>query len=75
MNNDGTLGIGNTSTNININGYSNAGTYGGGSGVIYIGNVTTIPTSNPSSGGLLYIEAGVLKYRGSSGTVTTIAAA
>ena len=75
MNNDGTLGLGNVSTNININGYSTAGTYGGGSGVIYIGNATTIPTSNPSGGGLLYIEAGALKYRGSSGTVTTIALA
>lgn len=75
MNNNGTLGLGNTSTNININGYSTAGIYGGGSGVIYIGNATTIPTSNPSGGGLLYIEAGALKYRGSSGTVTTIALA
>lgn len=75
MNNDGTLGIGNTSTNININGYSTSGTYGGGSGVIYIANATTIPSTNPSGGGLLYIEAGALKYRGSSGTVTTIAAA
>ena len=75
MNNDGTLGLGNVSTNININGYSTAGTYGGGSGVIYIGNATTIPTSNPSGGGLLYIEAGVLKYRGPSGTVTTVAVA
>ena len=75
MNNDGTLGLGNTSTNININGYSTAGIYGGGSGVIYIGNATTTPTTNPSGGGLLYVEAGALKYRGSSGTVTTVAVA
>ena len=34
----------------------------------------TAPTANVS-GGQLYVEAGALKYRGSSGTVTTIAAA
>ena len=33
----------------------------------------TIPTANPSGGGVLYVESGALKYRGSSGTVTTIA--
>jgi hypothetical protein len=35
----------------------------------------TVPTANPTGGGVLYVEAGALKYRGSSGTVTTIAAA
>lgn len=35
----------------------------------------TAPTANPSGGGVLYVEAGALKYRGSSGTVTTIAPA
>ena len=34
----------------------------------------TAPTANVA-GGQLYVEAGALKYRGSSGTVTTIAAA
>ncbi len=29
-------------------------------------------SGNPSGGGLLYVEAGALKYRGSSGTVTTL---
>jgi hypothetical protein len=33
----------------------------------------TAPTANPSGGGVLYVEGGALKYRGSSGTVTTIA--
>jgi hypothetical protein len=33
----------------------------------------TAPTANPSGGGVLYVESGALKYRGSSGTVTTIA--
>ena len=41
---------------------------------IHIANGTA-PTANPTGGGVLYVEAGALKYRGSSGTITTIAAA
>ena len=33
----------------------------------------TAPAANPTGGGYLYVESGALKYRGSSGTVTTIA--
>ncbi len=47
--------------------------FGGGEVVIGIRNATTVPTTNPASGGILYVEAGALKYRGSSGTITTIA--
>jgi len=47
--------------------------FGSGVGVIGIANATTVPSTNPSGGGVLYVEAGALKYRGSSGTVTTIA--
>lgn len=47
--------------------------FGGGAGVVYIKNATTVPTSNPSGGGIIYVQGGALKYRGSSGTVTTIA--
>ena len=32
---------------------------------------TTAPTANLAGGGILYVEAGALKYRGSSGTITT----
>jgi hypothetical protein len=53
----------------------NSASLGGASGVQFIGNATTVPTSNPTGGGILYVEAGALKYRGSSGTVTTIAPA
>jgi len=49
------------------------GTHGGGAAVAFIANATTAPTTNPTGGGVLYVEAGALKYRGSSGTVTTIA--
>jgi len=60
------------SGNIGLNGF---GQYGGGAGVIYISNATTAPTSNPVGGGILYVANGALKYRGSGGTVTTLAAA
>jgi len=51
----------------------NLKSFGGGTKVISIANATAVPTSNPTGGGILYIEAGALKYRGSSGTITTIA--
>lgn len=60
-------------TNIQMNGTTSD--VGGGSGVIGITNRNTAPTTNPASGGVLYAESGALKWRGSSGTVTTIAAA
>ena len=47
--------------------------FGGGGGVLGIRNASTVPASNPSGGGVLYVQNGALKYRGSSGTVTTIA--
>lgn len=42
-----------------------------GSG-IFIGNASSVPTGNPASGGFLYVNAGALTYRGSSGTVTVL---
>ena len=42
---------------------------------LFIGDASAVPTGNPSSGGFLYSESGVLKWRGSSGTVTEIAPA
>ncbi len=53
----------------------NGGSFGGGTFVIFIADRTAAPTSNPTGGGILYVESGALKYRGSSGTVTTIAVA
>ena len=40
-----------------------------------LSNAQTVPTTNPTGGGILYAQAGALYWRGSSGTVTTIAAA
>jgi len=45
-----------------------------GAKVIVMANGTA-PSSSPAGVGQLYVESGALKYRGSSGTVTTIAAA
>ena len=42
--------------------------------VIGMGDATA-PTTSPAGMGQLYVEAGALKFRGSSGTVTTIAPA
>jgi hypothetical protein len=54
---------------------SATGSVGGGTAVIGIANASAVPTSNPVGGGILYVEAGALKYRGSSGTITTLGAA
>jgi hypothetical protein len=49
------------------------GSMGNAIGAVFIGNRTTAPTANPVGGGILYAEAGALKWRGSGGTTTTIA--
>jgi hypothetical protein len=60
-------------TNIGNNLGLNGSSFGGGIRVMFIGDANTVPSSNPTGGGILYVEAGALKYRGSSGTITTIA--
>ncbi|MEY4441028.1 MAG: Myxococcus phage Mx8 [Pseudomonadota bacterium] len=40
---------------------------------LFIANSSSVPAANPSGGGFLYVQSGALKYRGSSGTITTIA--
>lgn len=56
-------------------GFFQAAQFGSGVGVLGLANATTVPTLNPTGGGVAYAEAGALKWRGSSGTVTTIAVA
>jgi hypothetical protein len=56
-------------------GFGTRDQFGGGRGVIAITNASVSPTVNPADGGILYVEDGALKYRGSKGTVTTIAPA
>jgi hypothetical protein len=55
--------------NLGLNGAVSAG---GGVGIQFVANATTVPTSNSTGGGILYCEGGALKFRGSSGTVTTL---
>lgn len=56
-------------------GFGTSTQFGSGTGVLAIANATVVPTANPTGGGVLYVDSGALKYRGSSGTVTTVAAA
>lgn len=44
-----------------------------GDKVQLIANCSSAPASTPTGGGFFYVENGALKYKGSSGTVTTIA--
>lgn len=53
--------------------FASTGSFGGGVKCLFIANATTLPTTNPTGGGILYCSGGALVYRGSSGTVTTIA--
>jgi hypothetical protein len=54
---------------------SQFGKFGEGHGVIAIANASVPPTVNLAGAGILYVEDGALKYRGSNGTVTVIAPA
>ena len=56
-------------------GFRTTSQFGNGQGVVAIHNVSVAPSVNPANGGILYVEEGALKYRGSSGTVTVIAPA
>jgi len=60
-------------TNTMLAGSISSSKLGDGSGALAISNASPVPSTNPTGGGILYVEAGALKYRGSSGTVTTIA--
>ena len=62
----------NTTQNV---GFAGQNSFGGGTKVIAIPNAGTVPSSDPTAGGVLYVESGALKYRGSSGTVTVLAPA
>lgn len=66
------------STYLSTSGYGNLvfgsmSEVGGTGGCFHVTNASSVPTSNPSGGGVLYVQSGALKYRGSSGTTTTIA--
>jgi hypothetical protein len=56
-------------------GTSAADSFAGGKGIVFIANAETPPSETPANGGIFFVEAGALKYKGSAGTVTTIAPA
>lgn len=56
--------------NMGLNGKS----FGSGKKIFFIANGTA-PSGTPSGGGILYVESGALKYKGSSGTITTLGVA
>jgi len=56
-------------------GFRTRSQFAAGQGVIAIANATLAPSENPADGGILWVEDGALKYRGSNGTVTVIAPA
>lgn len=53
----------------------NTTSLGSGSVVVALANASVVPSTNPTGGGVLYAEAGALKWRGSSGTVSVVAPA
>jgi len=59
----------------NVSFFLDLGSFGGGKSVVFLANATVVPSSNPTGGGILYVENGDLKYKGPSGTITTIATA
>lgn len=67
----------NNATRIALDSSGNLGlggaSFASGTLVMFIANRSAAPSGTPSGGGILYVESGALKYKGSSGTVTTIA--
>jgi len=61
-----------TGSNRSVTLASGTPSLGGGTNVVFIGNAGTAPTSNPTGGGILYVDTGALKYRGTSGAAATI---
>jgi hypothetical protein len=64
--------------NLTTNGASIAlgttsGNYGGGKGLIYIFQASVEPSSDPTLGGLLWTYDGALRYRGTEGSMLTLA--
>jgi hypothetical protein len=60
------------STSRNIQFASGTGSFGGGGGVLGIANAGTVPSTNPTGGGVLYVDAGALSYIGTTGSASVI---
>lgn len=55
-------------SNRNVGLNAGSANYGGGSAVTFIGNAAVAPSSNPTGGGIIYVDSGSLRYRGTSGS-------
>jgi hypothetical protein len=55
----------------------NTGSFGSGLKVVFIANASTVPSTTPVGGGVIYVDpvSGALKYKGSAGTLTQLAPA
>jgi hypothetical protein len=62
VNNTDTLTAILVGTSRNLQLASGTAGFGGGAGVIGITNATTVPTTNPTGGGILYSDSGALKW-------------
>lgn len=70
---DGTLEhSGNLAVNLSTQVGGLTTTFGSGVGVLGLTNATTLPTTNPTGGLVLYSEAGVLKVRDPNGVITLL---
>lgn len=71
---NGRIEIGDGSATRDTNLYRRAANVLGTDDAVFLGNQAA-PPATPTAGGVLYVEAGALKYKGSAGTVTTLGAA
>ena len=53
--------------------FASSASFGGGTGVLGITNASVVPTSNPTSAGIVYENTGELSHRGSGGAITEVA--
>jgi hypothetical protein len=70
IDNAATVGL-NNGGNVSFFPYTSTN-YQSGNRILFIGNRLTEPTGSPVSGGFMYVDAGALKYRGTSGSAATI---
>lgn len=56
----------------NLGIFTISGSFGTGEKVMFIGNATTVPSTNPTGGDILYADSGILKYRDTAGNIITI---
>ena len=57
-------------TNNNL-GLGTTSEFAGGAGIFAIANADTVPNTDPTGGGVMYVEGGAAKWRSPSGTITT----